>query len=52
LLAIEPEGNHFRQTDFEFLIAPEAHEVIWQEGIVLLSYAPLQAVWQAQAPRA
>jgi predicted glycoside hydrolase/deacetylase ChbG (UPF0249 family) len=52
LLAIKPQGNHFRQADFEFLIAAQAQEVIRQEGIVLLSYAPLQAVWQAQAPRA
>jgi predicted glycoside hydrolase/deacetylase ChbG (UPF0249 family) len=50
LRAIEPEGNHFRQTDFEFLISAEAQAVIRQEGIVLLSYAPLQAVWQAQSP--
>jgi predicted glycoside hydrolase/deacetylase ChbG (UPF0249 family) len=49
LLAIEPEGNHFRQADFEFLISPEAHDVIRQEGIILLSYAPLQAVWQSRA---
>jgi predicted glycoside hydrolase/deacetylase ChbG (UPF0249 family) len=48
LLAIEPDGNHFRQTDFDFLVSPEAGALIRQEGITLLSYAPLQAAWQAR----
>jgi hypothetical protein len=46
LRAIEPEGNHFRQPDFEFLMSAEARALIRQEGITLLSYAPLQAAWQ------
>jgi predicted glycoside hydrolase/deacetylase ChbG (UPF0249 family) len=46
LLAIEPEGNHFRQMDFDFLISAEARQIIQREGITLLSYAPLQAVWR------
>ncbi len=46
LLTIEPEGSHSRQMDFDFLMSPEAREIIQQEGIILLSYAPLQAVWQ------
>jgi chitin disaccharide deacetylase len=46
LRAIEPEGNHFRQTDFDFLMSAEARALIRQEGITLLSYAPLQAAWQ------
>jgi hypothetical protein len=48
LLTIEPDGNHFRQLDFDFLISAEAREVIAQEGITLLSYEPLQAVWQGR----
>lgn len=48
LLAIEPEGNHSRQLDFDFLISAEAREIIRQEGIILLSYAPLQAAWQSR----
>jgi hypothetical protein len=45
LLAIEPEGNHSRQLDFDFLISAEAHEIIRQEGIILLNYRALQAAW-------
>jgi hypothetical protein len=48
LLTIEPDGNRFRQLDFDFLISADAREVIAQEGITLLSYAPLQAAWQGR----
>ena len=48
LRAIEPDGNHFRQADFDFLISAEAPAIIRQEGIILLNYAPLQAVWQSR----
>ena len=44
--AIEPESWQVRQTDFDFLISQEARSLISQEGIVLLSYKPLQKVWQ------
>jgi hypothetical protein len=46
--AIEPESWQVRTTDFAFLISQEAHQIIKQEGIVLLSYKPLQEVWQTQ----
>lgn len=46
--AIEPESWQVRQTDFAFLISQEARSIIEQEGIVLLSYQPLQQVWQAR----
>jgi len=42
LLAIECEDNHFRQTDFDFLISQEAKEIVKEEGIILLDYRPLQ----------
>ena len=48
LLAIEPDGNHSRQLDFDFLMSAEAPEIIRQEGIILLSYEPLQALWQGR----
>lgn len=35
-----------RQADLDFLVSAEAREVIEHEGITLLSYTPLQAVWQ------
>lgn len=44
--ALEPESWQVRQTDFDFLISRQAHSIIEQEGIVLLSYKPLQKVWQ------
>lgn len=48
LQAIEPESWQARPTDLDFLISQEAREIIEQEGIVLLSYKPLQKVWQSQ----
>ncbi len=48
LLAIELEGNHIRQTDFDFLMSPEAKEIVEAEGIVLLDYRALQDVWNAR----
>ena len=45
LQTIEPEGWSVRQADFDFAIGTEARAIIEQEGIILLSYQPLQAVW-------
>jgi predicted glycoside hydrolase/deacetylase ChbG (UPF0249 family) len=45
LQAIEPESWQARPTDLDFLISQEARSIIEQEGIVLLSYKPLQQVW-------
>ncbi len=44
--AIEALGPEVRQADFDFLMSPEAREIIQQEGIVLLSYQSLQHIWQ------
>jgi predicted glycoside hydrolase/deacetylase ChbG (UPF0249 family) len=46
LQAIEPESWQAHPTDLDFLISQEARSIIEQEGIVLLSYKPLQQVWQ------
>jgi predicted glycoside hydrolase/deacetylase ChbG (UPF0249 family) len=46
--AIDPGGWQVRQTDFDFLMSSEAHDTIRQEGIILLSYKPLQALWQGK----
>jgi predicted glycoside hydrolase/deacetylase ChbG (UPF0249 family) len=46
LLAIESEGHHMRQSDFDFLVSEQARDVIEEEGITLLDYRPLQRVWQ------
>jgi chitin disaccharide deacetylase len=45
LLAIEPDGNHVRQTDFDFLMSQEAKDIVKEEGIILLDYRALQEVW-------
>ncbi|MBZ0301618.1 MAG: polysaccharide deacetylase family protein [Anaerolineae bacterium] len=47
LLAIEPDGAAVRQADLDSMVAAQIREVIQQEGIILLSYQPLQALWQA-----
>jgi predicted glycoside hydrolase/deacetylase ChbG (UPF0249 family) len=46
LLAIELEENHIRQTDFDFLMSQEAKDIVKKEGIILLDYRALQAVWR------
>lgn len=46
LQALEPESWQVRQTDFDFLMSEQARQIIEREGIVLLSYQPLQKVWQ------
>lgn len=46
LLAIEPNGNHIRQTDFNFLTSQQAKNIVKEEGIILLDYRALQDVWR------
>ena len=46
LQAIEPGGAAVRQADLDSMLSAEVREAIQQEGIILLDYAPLQAVWQ------
>ena len=46
LLAIELEANHIRQTDFDFLTSQTAKDIIKAEGIILIDYRALQAVWR------
>jgi predicted glycoside hydrolase/deacetylase ChbG (UPF0249 family) len=48
LLAIEPDGNHVRQTDFDFWMSQEAKDIVKEEGIILLDYRALQAVWRGK----
>jgi predicted glycoside hydrolase/deacetylase ChbG (UPF0249 family) len=50
LRALQPDGTHVRQTDYDVLISTEARQIVEQEGITLLSYRPLQEVWQARQP--
>lgn len=50
LLVLEPANHHERQTDFDFWTSQKAKEVIKEEGIILLDYRPLQAVWRDMNP--
>jgi hypothetical protein len=47
LFALEPDGAPVRQADLDCMVSAQVREVIQQEGITLLSYKPLQEVWQA-----
>jgi chitin disaccharide deacetylase len=48
LLALEPAGNHERQTDFDFLMSQEAKDIVKEEGIILFDYRALQEVWRGK----
>jgi predicted glycoside hydrolase/deacetylase ChbG (UPF0249 family) len=39
-------GWEVRQSDFDFLVSPEARAIVQAEGIILLDYRPLQARWR------
>ncbi|GAH05475.1 unnamed protein product, partial [marine sediment metagenome] len=45
LLAIEPDGEHIRQTDYDFLVSQDAEDIVKEEGIILLDYRALQGAW-------
>jgi predicted glycoside hydrolase/deacetylase ChbG (UPF0249 family) len=45
LLALEPAGNHERQTDFDFWTSQRAKDIIREEGIILLNYRVIHVVW-------
>jgi hypothetical protein len=47
---IDPDGWRVRRTDFDFLVSPRAREIIEEEGVVLVSYEPLQTVWRSRSP--
>lgn len=46
LLALEPTMVHVRQADYDFFTSPLARETVEAEGIILLDYRPLQAIWR------
>ena len=46
LTALEPGGNHIRQADYDFLTSQQAKDIVREEGIILLDYRALQAVWK------
>ncbi len=40
--AMEPDSWQVRKADFDFLISQEAHDILDEEGIVLLDYRAIQ----------
>lgn len=38
-------GWRVRRTDYEFLTSREAHELVEEEGIVLIDYKTVQQAW-------
>ncbi len=43
---IDPDGWQVRRTDFDFLVSARAREIIDEEGIILVTYAPIQEIWE------
>ena len=43
--AMEPASWEVRRADFDFAISPEARDTVEEEGIVLVDFRALQAVW-------
>jgi hypothetical protein len=51
LQAIEPESWQVRLTDFEFVMSGEAQAIVEEEGIILVDYRAVQALWNAKSAR-
>ena len=49
LKAVEPQSWQVRQTDYEFVMSPEAQAVVQEEGIILVDYTAVQALWNAKS---
>jgi predicted glycoside hydrolase/deacetylase ChbG (UPF0249 family) len=47
LRAIDPDGAQVRQSDYDFLMSPEAQALVREEGIILVDYRVLHAAWNA-----
>jgi chitin disaccharide deacetylase len=43
--ALEPSNWQVRKADFDFFTSQEAHDLLAEEGIVLLDYRTLQELW-------
>jgi chitin disaccharide deacetylase len=48
LRAVEPSWR-VRQTDFDFVVSPEARTVLQEEGIILVDYRAIQALWDEKS---
>jgi hypothetical protein len=48
LVAIDRDGAAVRQADLECMLSDRIRGLIREEGIALLSYKPLEAIWQSR----
>jgi predicted glycoside hydrolase/deacetylase ChbG (UPF0249 family) len=49
LLAMEPGEKRIRQTDFDFLTSQQTKNLVREEGIILVDYRALQAIWKEKS---
>lgn len=47
--AVDPDGCRVRRTDYEFLVSPEARDLVRDEGIAVVDYRAVQEVWAGHA---
>jgi hypothetical protein len=38
-----------RQTDYAFVMSPEAQAIVQEEGIILVDYTAVQTLWNARS---
>lgn len=46
--AVDPHGWRVRRSDYEFLISPQAREVLRREGITVIGYGVVRRAWTAR----
>jgi chitin disaccharide deacetylase len=51
LRAVEPSWR-VRQSDLDFVVSQEARTILQEEGIILVNYRALRALWNEKPPRA
>ena len=51
LKAVEPGAWQVRTSDFEFVMSPEARAMVREEGIILVDYTQVQALWNAKSEK-
>ena len=49
LEAVEPKSWQVRQTDYDFVMSPEARAIAEEEGIIIIDYTAVQALWNAKS---
>jgi predicted glycoside hydrolase/deacetylase ChbG (UPF0249 family) len=49
LEAVEPQSWQVRHTDYEFVMSPEAQAIVEEEGIILVDYTAVQALWNTKS---